>query len=510
MKLYTLIFIICCFLLFINVNGQHTYSKETEAQSDVFFNDMTLTTNGNTILSHTDPETGNLSNTCLLKLTDKGKVLWAKKFLFYSTTYNNTIKIIPSQNEDFVALNAITYYEDFSGSLIFKADGNGNIKWSKRLSLHSNKHHAIPESVAEAKDGSLYVVTRVYDDGIYIHKFDSNGLPLWHQYIHTDSTIDIQTQVGPLSTTPDNGLIISTISFGRYKDRYFSNLLKLSKDGQPEWEYTSNQAFDYYIPLLMIQSTDMSELRLLYSRYNHYNYVRLNTITGKSDAYDAGETIFDLQSYLRNQAIHSFDNVPFSVPSYTVYAFTSNWNIINAYSFRATRTKYRARIEKYDSLGRICPDYKLPKLDSSLGKFRFNFTKSAFQVSDAPLEFLISDTTISVQSFDIIRTLCAGETPALITGALIPALYKKEMTLEMKITPTPAKTCISISVNLPAHCISKIDLTSLNGVILKSVMLSMIKGQNKKTINIADLPTGIYILKMLTPAGVLTKKIIKL
>ena len=73
------------------------------------------------------------------------------------------------------------------------------------------------------------------------------------------------------------------------------------------------------------------------------------------------------------------------------------------------------------------------------------------------------------------------------------------------VSPNPANTVVNIS-NKNNSTLNQIQLTDLNGRIVKSINAN---GVSNIQINIADLNTGVYFLKITSDKGVGTTKIIK-
>lgn len=76
--------------------------------------------------------------------------------------------------------------------------------------------------------------------------------------------------------------------------------------------------------------------------------------------------------------------------------------------------------------------------------------------------------------------------------------------LEISVYPNPANDLVTIS-NTTNAIISNVEMTDLNGRIVKNTSLNATEGQ----INISDLSTGVYLMKVSSDQGSTTKKIIK-
>ena len=153
----------------------------------------------------------------------------------------NEIKIIPTENDGFVAIAALQQSFGGYGSVVFKADSNGNIIWAKRLKPDIKKYTTISLGCAYANDMSIYTIHTVIDSGLVIEKLNAKGEFIWNRYLPTVDNRTILSDFAFAVTTPDNGLVISISVSKIYKGEDHNHLLKISKDGDAEWEYSAQQ-----------------------------------------------------------------------------------------------------------------------------------------------------------------------------------------------------------------------------------------------------------------------------
>lgn len=77
-------------------------------------------------------------------------------------------------------------------------------------------------------------------------------------------------------------------------------------------------------------------------------------------------------------------------------------------------------------------------------------------------------------------------------------------TVDFSVYPNPSNDVVNIS-NSTNAIISTIEMTDLNGRVVKNVSLNATEGQ----VNISDLSTGVYMMNVSSDQGSITKKIIK-
>ena len=71
--------------------------------------------------------------------------------------------------------------------------------------------------------------------------------------------------------------------------------------------------------------------------------------------------------------------------------------------------------------------------------------------------------------------------------------------------PNPSKDVINVINSINAS-ITNLEITDLNGRIVKNVKLD---GVSETQISVSDLSTGIYMMKIVSDKGTITKKVIK-
>ena len=73
------------------------------------------------------------------------------------------------------------------------------------------------------------------------------------------------------------------------------------------------------------------------------------------------------------------------------------------------------------------------------------------------------------------------------------------------VSPNPASSVVSVNSSVNTS-INAIEMFDLNGRMVKSVKVDNL---SNTSVNIADLATGVYMMKITSETGIATKKIIK-
>ena len=77
---------------------------------------------------------------------------------------------------------------------------------------------------------------------------------------------------------------------------------------------------------------------------------------------------------------------------------------------------------------------------------------------------------------------------------------------KVAIYPNPAEDQLNI-LNPAGIKVSKIEITTIDGKILKTVSPSL--NNNLQTIDISEIPSGIYLIQVSTQSGIVSKKLLK-
>jgi hypothetical protein len=109
-----------------------------------------------------------------------------------------------------------------------------------------------------------------------------------------------------------------------------------------------------------------------------------------------------------------------------------------------------------------------------------------------------TNSVVSELTFDNLRVRA---TP---TEALLGVKDVEIAENNFSVYPNPANNFISFSNTLNAT-VNTVELADMNGRIVKSLIVNASEGQ----ITISDLATGMYMMKISTDAGTVTKKIVK-
>ena len=497
MKKTTLLFCFLIMLLFNKTEAQTTYSKHIRSGNSIYVYDVVATKSlRSTIVATNDPSSGN--NFFLTKLDEKGKVLWSKTFV-YPGAFG--IKMAAANNEATVCIANVSNEAKRNGNLLFKIDSSGDIIWAERIKAKFEGWFS-NNGVVCTNDETIYSLNFV-PTGQSIQQFTNDGELVWTKYLYQNNA-PLYGQSFFAAATNDNGLIFSNETGGL--NLFYDQLYKVSKSGKAEWTYRTDEATNYYVYTQAANTRADGKVELLFFRYEYFVYTILNPNTGLSKSYNLGN-ILSMQAYLRKHNINGFKGVTFPFVNYTndLHVFTKNFGLTNVVQEYPENYRYIATINKYDSIGRICPNYKLPETKNP-DTINFRFSGSSFSTENSSMTYKIEDAVIKVKDFIRLNTDCEGVAENSQTADFAKI---EQADQPFTIFPNPVKNSATIKLNTSSAGLVHVYVINQQGMTVKTVAQNILKGNNNISINIAGLHTGSYITKICLPEGNYTQKIRK-
>jgi hypothetical protein len=147
---------------------------------------------------------------------------------------------------------------------------------------------------------------------------------------------------------------------------------------------------------------------------------------------------------------------------------------------------------KFDSLGRICPNFILQPYDTTTSTGSVQIYNAQYK----SVVFAVNEVKAKVADSAFINkdsTVCSGEFNKRPIAANIVAISKK---LIISIYPNPASNSISLNFNAEKDQQAIMQIFNNKGTLVKSERAFFKKGVNLKSINISQLSNGSYFLKL--------------
>ena len=244
------------YLVKTDSSGNLQWAKSYGGMSDDYGTCIEKTKDNNYIIvGYTSSFSKDLSDICLIKINEKGDVLWSKVYGLDRSDYSTSVKctsdggfIIVGETINFIS------HEKNSDILVIKVDSKGVTEWSKILGGNGTDY---AYSIQETKGGG-YIIggeTNSYGSGnwdFYLIKLKKDGDIDWSK-TYGDEGIDYGRYA---IECPDGGLIIggNTTNFNANGTDFC--LIKTDKEGTVEWSKIYGGAgTDYLLSLKAFNET---------------------------------------------------------------------------------------------------------------------------------------------------------------------------------------------------------------------------------------------------------------
>lgn len=397
----------------------------------------------------------------VIKIDKKGKQQWAKGYKSNQQFQFLNSSVVEDKNAGFVIASNI-YNTSITSAPITKLDLDGNVLWSNVIQFQLIAPY-------DKLEGTSLVQT---DDGFYfIGSFFDEFFDIWKNW---GAIIKI-SETGKIVYV--KGLDVPNIDI--FKSVTISNVIKRNSNLYFLGSFTSTS-----------ESNNVDTLAYLFLKYNSQSVIQQSTIilshSKKIQNLNFDKKLFNLQAWLKsndNLLPLEYNN---SAGFYKDGGFANTWKIVDE---KQVSDFY---IKKFDSLGRICPNFALPNVDTlTLQKtyLTSNVSHSVSKHSFVVKNLIFTDSSVIQQNI-----ICSGIVPSEEVSD--QAYVHSQNKLAATIFPNPAKNDFILSYQANKATEAYINIYSLQG---KSVMFKKIifnKGSNTQLINIQTLTKGIYFIKL--------------
>lgn len=493
--------------------AQKTYKKafggpdNGEWQSDL----KTMKDIGYLIAGSTDNfGAGNYDAYCV-KLNKAGEMLWSKTYGTPLTEFGT--KCRGTSDGGFL----ISFYSKNpqsvkdSGIFVLKCDVNGNVQWSRFMS-NAQPLGIEPAHLYESKQGDYYVLcdwyTGYYDNHSFaLIKLRRDGKLVWTKAVDTQPLAYFNsTQIGELN---NGDIVVAGNSFGDNWATYGSyiHLFLLSSETGSIRQCKKIELINggysksLFIDAFVVENNILHVSGGYAADGFYYKVCGFSARPDDTIVYAAGIAAKNRNCflYLKNKGIIKQPEGGFT----SNFLFTNDGGYMNAQRYSISRhsaTGYDILVYKFDSLGRTCPEYAIPTIDTTMHKTTLKITDKSYKVIGD--EIIIKDSTLVVTDVTAQTIACTGTAPdesRIISKAAAPSAKSINY---FTIYPNPAKDILHITGLKDA---AKLTIINTLGVVVKIIAVHTADG----TINIKDLPAGKYYLQVQGSSGTVTKPFVK-
>jgi hypothetical protein len=499
-----ILFHVCIFLLILTQysTAQNTYKLNIKTDKSTYLISPQPMENGDCLIAGYDIYNKPSTLLRFVRINKKGKTVWSK---YFSVPGYHAFSACLSATKDngFIAVARLDSTNKYGlGLEIFKSDSNGNIQWQKKF-ISGNNAVMYPQKIIQAKNGGYYFI-HAEDDFTFLNKLDQNGNLLWFKAFDPAVT-DYGYSIDALAEADDGGAMIVIGNAGCEFYCVNLSLYKFNKNGDPETTLSFLPDFyptSYNISYLKQDTTKKFKIlfkgSVLGASSGKYSYITVQPNEQRANMLTMKDDIFSFQYILRtNKILGRTDLLSQNIALEQNKYINRDLSINASYDYQDENNIHYIYTERYDSLGRICPDYTLPRIDSTVSKTHINVYQGFFQsVNTLGLSVQSSTLLSSVASTPDI--ICAGEAPQNISQSMSSEsngnLYGQTA---IRIFPNPAHDYIMLSINSNNdNFLKSIEIIDVVGSIKRTYSGEGFMKKNLQKLELNNLPKGIYFLKV--------------
>ncbi len=493
-----------------------TYKLDIKREKSTYLVNMYPLANGDNLVSSYDIGDTITTKLRFVRIKPDGKIVWSKTYT-EPNYYQYYVVAAATNDNGFIAAARLDSGTKYSlGTVLFKCDSSGDIEWKQKL-ITADHSATAPGPIIQTKDEGYYFVN--YSYGVaQLEKLDKNGYVVWSKAFNP-SYSDYGYNLDKLAEAADGGALLTVynISCEYYCIAY--SLYKFQKNGNPASVIDFDPSFYFGTTAYYLSEDSAGVIRMIaggdiLSLYNYlgakYSYVIIQPDAINAKAFIINHDLLSLQHFFKTNKIAMLNNKIYTTGRESPYFnFSKDWSLSVASDKYNAKGIHYVQIERYDSLGRICPNYKIPFVDTTILQKGAGIYRSVFSVINMPA-VLVTNSNLSstpLQNYDSI--LCIGEVSTISTTNNNIAAKALPKIPRFSIFPNPAKDYINLELSNDKSSSAQIQIISIDGKIIKAFTSYFAIGTIIKTYDISYLPKGVYLLKVTTQATQQTIKFIK-
>ena len=493
-KILVLFFLLYNYAIFSQSTFDERFST-TNNREDVH----SISVDGNeTILiaGRVAPASGGLSNLILNLIDKNGTLQWSK--LYETSLLLGNIKCFITKNKEIMVLAQNMNADNTFGSsvLLIQLDKRGNILQAKKIES-SNYTIRYTAGITQDSAGGFAIA---YDAQ------QTSGTPTIISVLHLDSTLNVTWQktvsvANAAADYFDTRLIVYTSSgnyaiAGKYSKiappvfQTWPTLMILNKNGkinsfkQIKTSRFGTANYESMWPSELLEQNN--KFRFIgnydFNGSNYYSFV-LNNGTDSAMADILPDNIYSLQSYAQSKKLFgkrlSHDDQHFYL--------NKKGGFLNVHPSSTQTIKILA--QQYDSLGRICPLYSLPYVDTTKTQLKIYVTDAAYtELAEDSIN--ITDITFTATNFANQHIECIGGSAIAANTTTNAATLLQQPTV--KLYPNPVQQFATVSFTTVKTGTVSFQVFSANGKLVQSSIAGFAAGVHQKRLNVSTLAAGLY------------------
>jgi hypothetical protein len=485
----SLLLIIFNLIIFSITYSQTTFSLKAKIENRYPFRGVVVQAKNSNLIVPLNTDSGLF----ILRIEKTGEAKWQYKF---GLNGDQVIAICITPDNGFACFGNI--YNRTTGNrqlTLFKCDSTGKIQWAKSLGLdYSNNYIYADQLILDSKNN--YVITYQFNSKfsdisqIRIVKFNEDGNIIFQTGFKNLYNLSYQSlHLSSIAESFDGGFLIGLNYVNSLFGIEYSFLLLTNSSGNvvsyKPFNVDPFSAEDYQAPISFYKNNGKY---YVIGYYNHYEN-------------DEVKEYYYFTSFNKKKQILNSELIPYNrfalehfviqnkIPIKNIDGYITNAHNLTAIDYAVNEIF----INRYDSSGRICPDYSLPEYDSSVIQKNIFIGDEITGVQKSVDDIILTNNKINIQNVNLIEEECLGENSLFATGN--KSENDRLSNISTSIFPNPAHNTITISIPSVTNQ-TQISLFNSDGKLLQSFSVYSNSNKYSKTINIATYPNGIYVIKI--------------
>lgn len=450
----------------------------------------------------------------ITRVNSQGNVLWEK---MYSSHAEKTPFICAVPDNGFACFayifNSVTNQKEIA---IFKCDSSGNVQWTRSLGLNYDDYFVYPAQIIIDSKGNYDLAYSLLPKALYqteeirIIKFNKDGDLIFQTGFKNLYTVGQYQglRIEDFIETFNGGFLVglqyACEPCGEYLPHGF--FLQTNEQGdlisyktfRPHHYYGYG---DYDYPLTVFKNENRYYLLGHFNRYvnesEYYYITSFNDSTKSTVAKLIPYNKFALQKVLKENNISEI-----SLDKYII----DDKNLVNLFTLYYTSEYTVLNLNKYDSVGRICPDYELPfyNYDTTYKLFSFGSEKTGVEKSIDNL--FITNGGFNLKPVHKTQVICIDDNKTTVRKLIDEKFISTNASAS--IFPNPATNKITFTIPSTKQKQVEINVFASDGKLMQSLKAKP-SADNTVTLNIASYTKGLYAIKIIDADKTTVLKFIK-
>ncbi|MBG9378079.1 T9SS type A sorting domain-containing protein [Panacibacter sp. DH6] len=437
------------------------------------------------------------SNDIYIVCTDaSGNMRWSNTYGTAASEKNAQCAVADDGSFLLVAETYETTSATANSILLIKCAPNGDVQWTRNINSHTYASLSVKSATA-APGGNFYFTADpgigIIPKGLFkLFRVNASGVVTLQKTVNTLAQ-DVFASAA-VAVREDGAVAVA----GKFSVTLFENagsagLMVFDSTGviqsfQSVYCANCDPTYESTYPMKVYGKNKQWQIAgIIYYAGKHF-WLRLDKNSTVVSASTVKQSDFAVQYAVNHQLLTLPDGAYYNL------AFNRDGSMFKANRYYGGDTyNYDMMLYKYDSLGRICTGYRVPKFDSIVTPKNFTVTNIPYTTVEDGITTGAYD--IATNKINAVTVFCEGSanTKAISqTASNDISLHKPAAT----VAPNPAVSTITVSVNKTFAGKAVLYITAADGKIVQTINTTLMKGLNNIPVDVASLNKGLYFIRI--------------